>query len=46
MHNHIPFREVEPPPPPPAWPKRRIFLWALLFIALGALAFVGWALTT
>jgi polyferredoxin len=45
MHNHVPFREVETPPPP-AWPKRRIALWALLFIVLGVFAFVGWALTT
>jgi hypothetical protein len=45
MHNHVQFREVEPPPPPD-WPKRRIFLWGLLFVALGVLAFVGWSLTT
>jgi hypothetical protein len=45
MGHHVPYREVEPPPPP-TWPKRRIFLWTLLFSALGALAFAGWALTT
>jgi hypothetical protein len=46
MGNHVHYRESDPTPPPSNWPKRRIFLWSLLFISIGALAFVGWALST
>jgi hypothetical protein len=46
MGIHVHYREPDPPPPSNPWPKRRIALWVLLFIALGGLTFVGWALST
>jgi hypothetical protein len=46
MASHLRYREFDSPKPANPWPKRRVILWTLLFLALGGLAFVRWVLST